>query len=401
MSCPPTGPDRVAILLVGTGYDEFTLREAGFRKPDAPRPELDEEERETGRLLQHLETDNVFMAADSPREALDLLARHRFDLVICDIAAGRESTAPLSERIRALSPGTSLCLLTSSPAYAGPPHTWPAAGAFDTVLTWHGDQQLLRSIVLLKRDTAEARAPAPDELRPRAILLVEDQPRFAGLFLPLIHAEIFDRMRAILPRDADGAACRTILAERPRLLWATTFEKAQEITLRCGENLLGVISDIQFPRGGRPDQDAGFELAAFIRKLRPTLPVALQSEDEELCTMARALDVHCMLKEPTKLLSHLKAFMNDYLGFGPFILRTPGGSEVGRARDIRELAGAIERCPLECYLYHASFNHFSAWLLIHGHRPLALALAPLKTRTEEDRRRVAAIIREYVAALPG
>jgi DNA-binding NarL/FixJ family response regulator len=396
MDDPPIKPEVFKTILVGTSYDEFTLEEAGFHEASTPPVQLDEENLQTGRWLQHLEMDNIFRKVERPGQVLELLQKETFDIVICDIVAGGECSIDLNRKIKQLYPGTRLCLLTSNPGYAGPRETWPLRGGFDLVLTWHGNGQLLRSIVLLHKDARAAR-DEQEEYRPRAIMLVEDEPGLAGLYLPLIHEEIFNRMRDILPARPPGDLLRKILAERPRLFYATTCEEAETIVRKHGSDLLGVITDVRFPRMGRLDPDAGFELTKFVRRLHPTLPVAIQSRDPDERDMASALRAHFMLKEPARLLSRLKRFMIDYLGFGPFIFRMPDGREVARASTLEELAEAFARCPLESFLYHAGNNHFSAWLALHGCRPLAVKLAPLKARSEKDRRHALGIIRQFIA----
>ena len=395
MRPPPVKPQLFRILLVGTRYDEFTLEEAGFHAPDAKLPPLEEEDLQTGRWLQHLEMDNVFVTAETAAEALEVLKKEAFDIVICDYMVGSDSSIPLSRRIKRDHPSVMAVLLTSNPLYAGPRPAWPEKGAFDIVLTWHGNGQLLRSIVLLQKDTTPAASSG--EFRPRAILLVEDEPGLAGLYLPLIHEEIFSRMREILPETPPGDMLLKILAERPRLLYATTYEEAVDLVKRWGDEILGVITDVQFTREGRLEAEAGFELVRFIRRLYPTLPIAIQSRDPDIHNISRALGAHFLHKEPMKLLSKLKGFMIDYLGFGPFIFRTTDGTEVARARDIRELARAMKTCPLESFLYHAGNNHFSAWLSLHGHRALAVKFAPMRAYNELDRQNHVRIVREYIS----
>jgi CheY-like chemotaxis protein len=391
----PVKPRTYNILLGGTLYDEFTLEEAGFRTPEARPSSLPEEDLLTGLWLQQLEMDNVFWTAESASDTLNLLSRRKFDIVICDTMLGHESSIGLSRKIKSKYPETRLVLLTSSPQYQGPKSTWPQAGAFDLVLTWHGNVQLLRSIVLLYKD-GRTMDRSDDDFRPRVVMLVEDEPGLAGLYLPLIHEEIFDRTREILPEKPAGDLLVKILFERPRLLYATTYEEAVEIVNRWGEDLLGVITDVQFNRDGEMDTEAGFELTRFIRRLYPTLSIAIQSRDPDIRNMARALNARFLHKEPMTLLSKLKHFMIDYLGFGPFIFRMPDGNEVARAGNIRELARAFEEVPLESFLYHAGNNHYSAWLSLHGHRTLARQLAPLKAFNERDRLSALKLIRAYI-----
>jgi len=388
-------PQTFRILLVGTGYDVFTLQEAGFREESEPLQEIDEETKKTGKWLQYLEMDNIFTNAETPDEALSKIKNNNFDIVICDLITSEYSTFTLSNEIKKINPSLKICLVTSNPDFWGTEETWPQRGNFDLVLTWHGNGQLLRSIILLHKDSIE-KTDIPREYQPRSILLVEDEPRLAGLYLPSLHQEIFDGMREILPPEPPEDLLLRILQERPRLFYATTYEQAEAMLTKHADNLLGLITDVQFPKEGKLQADAGFELAEMARRLLPTLPIAIQSVDSSAKEMASAIKSHFILKEPNRLLSGIRNFLIEYLGFGPFIFRMPDGTEVGRANDLPELVKLAEECPLESFLYHAGNNHFSAWLSLHGYRQLAIKLAPLKARNENDRKEDVKIMKEFI-----
>ncbi len=68
--------------------------------------------------------------------------------------------------------------------------------------------------------------------------------------------------------------------------------------------------------------------------------------------------------------------MIEYFGFGDFIFRLPDGAEVGRARDMKELAERLAEVPAASIAYHAERNHFSKWLKARTEFALARRLRP-------------------------
>ncbi|HPG87653.1 MAG TPA: hypothetical protein PLQ29_13220, partial [Spirochaetales bacterium] len=48
------------------------------------------------------------------------------------------------------------------------------------------------------------------------------------------------------------------------------------------------------------------------------------------------------------------------------MFRTPEGVELSRARNMEEFVEKMRAVPPECLLYHATRNHFSAWLMARG-----------------------------------
>jgi len=55
-----------------------------------------------------------------------------------------------------------------------------------------------------------------------------------------------------------------------------------------------------------------------------------------------------------------------------FVFKTPGGLEVGRAKNVPELFARIKSAPLASVLYHANGRHFSPWLEMMGEHILSI-----------------------------
>src|SRR4029077_15681858 len=124
---------------------------------------------------------------------------------------------------------------------------------------------------------------------------------------------------------------------RPKILLCRTFEEAWEVFTTYRNDVLGIITDVEYPRGGAPDPRAGLEFARRVRGPYPDVPVLVQSARPEHEAEARALGAGFRLTGSPLLLHELRAFMVEYFGFGDFVFRLPDGTEVDRAVDLRAL----------------------------------------------------------------
>ena len=107
------------------------------------------------------------------------------------------------------------------------------------------------------------------------IILVENSIRFYSSYLPLMYTEIMQQAAALLSEAINSTNRRLRMRARPKILLAENFEDVVSLFRKHRKNLLGVISDIQFPKDGKIDETAGIKLAGLIKKKLPDLPVLL------------------------------------------------------------------------------------------------------------------------------
>jgi hypothetical protein len=142
------------------------------------------------------------------------------------------------------------------------------------------------------------------------------------------------------------------------VLHCLSYEEAIASFERYHRTLLGIISDVDFPRAGRAHAASGLEFARMVRARAPDLPILLQSRDPAYAATARAAGISMLRKDSPLLLEELGAFIRTRFGFGDFDFRTPDGSVVGRARDLPQFEAMLHTIPDASLLYHAERQHF-------------------------------------------
>ena len=60
---------------------------------------------------------------------------------------------------------------------------------------------------------------------------------------------------------------------RPKIILAETYEEAVDAINKHKENLLGVITDVRFPKDGDMCSEAGLELIKLIKKTIPDIRI--------------------------------------------------------------------------------------------------------------------------------
>jgi hypothetical protein len=122
-------------------------------------------------------------------------------------------------------------------------------------------------------------------------------------------------------------------------------EDAEEQIKQYRENLLAVVSDVQFPRGGVPAPEAGFELAHLVRELLPDVPTVLHSSHTEFRSRAHAEGFTFLQKRSPTFLRDFRRLLTQQCAFGDFVFRTPEGTEVARASDMNALEAQLHTVP--------------------------------------------------------
>ncbi len=383
-------PFRVQdILLVSSLYDSFTLQEDG-RLNELIAGEFLELSLHHMPGLTHV---------SSGAEALALArAEHRYNLVITTLQPADMDATQLAREVKR----AGLDIPVVAMAYDNDERKEFEAthdlSDLDGLFLWQGNARVLLAIVKYVEDRRNV-AHDTATMGVRVVLVVEDNVRYYSSFLPEIYTELIRQSQSLISEGINPSHKLVRMRARPKLLLATTFEQAWELFTRYQPYLLGLISDVEFPRGSVRSREAGFDLARMARERIPDLPIVLQSARSEFASGAARVGAAFLRKYSETLLSDLRAFMVEYFAFGDFVFRLPDGSEVGRAKDLKSLEERLSTVPAESIGYHAERNHFSNWFTARTEFALARKLRPRRVSefpTLEDLRHdLIASIAEY------
>ncbi|HKI78023.1 MAG TPA: PEP/pyruvate-binding domain-containing protein [Ignavibacteriaceae bacterium] len=253
----------------------------------------------------------------------------------------------------------------------------PEISAFDKVFIWQGDFRIIIAIVKYFEDKMNIDHDSRI-VGVQNIIFIEDNVRYYSSFLPVIYTEILNQSQRLISEGINLTHRFLRMRARPKILLCTNYEEAWELYQKYKELVLGVISDIDFPKNGEQNPTAGLEIAKAIKNEHPDIPILLASNNPEHSKTIRQIGASFVLKDSSLLFNELRQFMIQNFSFGDFIFRTPVGVEVGRANDLKSLEEQFKVVPEESLKFHGERNHFSNWLKARTEFWLAHQLRPRK-----------------------
>jgi CheY-like chemotaxis protein len=357
------------VLLVSTPYDAFLLEEAG---------ELEQTLGEFRNLDLHYAPG--LTGASTGAGALEIVRRQKnLNLIITTPHVGDMGAAELARRIQESGIDIPVVLLAWDASELN--GLADASGsAVERAFLWQGDARILVAILKSVEDWRNVEHDTAS-VGVQVILLIEDNVRHYSSFLPEMYRELLHHSQRISLEGWNTSQKILRMRARPKILLCTHFAEAERAFRQYGDQVLGIISDVEFPheRGGKPRLRAGADFAEMARRIHPDIPIALHSSKSENRRLARELGTSFLLKGSPSILHELRLVMLRDFGFGDFVFRAaPDGPEVDRAADLRSLEDRLRVIPEESLIYHSKSNHFSRWLKARTEFPLADALRPRK-----------------------
>jgi CheY-like chemotaxis protein len=374
------------VLLVSSLYDLY------FFEKDGRLYELIRKEYQALDLTHSPE----FTRVSSGSEAIALAKEERrFDLIITTLHIEDMSAIKLARLVREAGLDLPIVLLACDSRELKDIAAHLDTSVFDRIFIWQGDFRLMIGIIKHLED----RMNVDHDTRlvgVQSIILIEDNVRFYSYFLPVIYAEILTQSHRLISDGINLSHRYLRTRARPKILLCETYEEAWQYFDKYSDYILGIISDIVFPRNGVLDPRAGFTFTRQARERFPHLPILLQSIAPEYESEAKALAVSFLLKDSPAALLKLRQFTTDYFSFGDFIFRTPDGHEVGRASDLNSLKEQLQIVPDESIVHHAERNDFSNWLKARTEFLLAYKVRPRKV---SDYPSVSGLRQDLIASL--
>jgi CheY-like chemotaxis protein len=377
------------ILLVSSLYDSFILREDGRLNELLMKESQD----------LHLQHVPGISHVSSGREALELVrSQPRFNLIVSNLHLGDMDAATLAGEVKAAGLDVPVVVLAYDfreiqDFVARKPHS-----SIERIFLWQGNARILISIVKYIEDKRNVEHDT-EAMSVPVMLVVEDNIRYYSAFLPTLYTELWSQTRRLIDEGMNLQDKLLRMRARPKILLCSTYEEAKEQALKYRDHLLGGIFDVEFPRNGVVQPEAGFELAREIRHSVPDVPIVLQSSRTEFMERAFAEGFSFAQKHSPTLLADLRKFLIEHVGFGDFFFRRPDQTEVGRASDLNQLEALLHTVPTDVIAYHGQRNHFSHWFMTRTEFALAQKLRPRKVSDfdslEQLRQQLIDIIGEY------
>ncbi len=363
------------VLLISTPYDASVMEE-DCRLSEAIINEY------SGLNLSQPPRLNWVSSTDAALKALDSM---KLDLVIMMPRMVDKNVLATAEKIKLKAPGLPITLLCH--------HLDPSAGwglqpqsrlpLFSRIFIWRGNSDLLLAMIKNAEDASNV-AHDTESASIRVIICVEDSPEYLSALLPLFYRELVTQTQAVMEEGLNEEHRLLAMRARPKILVADNFEDAAELFRKYEPYVLGVCSDVRFPRGNRFDENAGVDLLKAIRQERFDIPMLLMSSDPANAVKAASIPAVFVDKNSPTLLSDVHSFFLNYLGFGDFVFRSPSGEEIGRATNLRMLEKKLQCIPDESFAHHCNRNDFSRWLFARSEIELAGRVRPVRENDFSD-----------------
>jgi CheY-like chemotaxis protein len=360
-------PYRVReILLVSSPYDAFILEEDG---------RLSEQLYNEFRALDLSSPPRVHQAA-SGQEALQRLEGAYFDLILVMSSLAGQSVNDFAHSVRRLYPKKAIVYLALDARELEDVEDVLDREVVDSTYLWTGDSSVLLGLIKLVEDRLNADHDTAAGVR--TILVLEDSPIQYSNFIGLLYEELMKQAKSLYLEGLNELQRKLFTRSRPKILHAVSYEEGLELYRRYSGSLLGLISDVRLPRKGALDGAAGFKFAKRIRRDHPDLPVLFLSAEKRNEKKAAAFGGLFISKTTRDIVTGVRSFLVEHLGFGDFVFRLEDGTEVERATDVAGLLRLIGEVPLESIEHHASRDDFSVWLMARSEFQLAETLRPKK-----------------------
>lgn len=314
-------------------------------------------------------------------EALEMLQKQPFDLMIIGVRVGELSTGELAEKAKQLQKDLAVLMLLSSRSdLAAIEGGHPEENRFiDARFLWTGDSRLFLAMIKYVEDFRNAPDDTEDG-RVGVLMVVEDSIPFYSAYLPLLYGEIMTQTQRLIAEEMNDSDKYWRMRTRPKVMLARTWEEAVRLGEQYRKALIGIVSDVAFSRDGGIDERAGFSLVKRLRELQVNVPVLFQSSDDTMASDAGKQGARFQGKLSGNLHRGIRRFLLEELGFGDFVFCSPDGKELKRVGTLRDFELAIGTLPVESILYHAERDDYSRWMSAHGEYQVARRIKPLQTK---------------------
>lgn len=362
------------VLLIATKYDSFILEDDG---------RIDEQIFNEYVSL-NLSNPPRFKQVRSKAEALKELRENRYELIIQMPNMDDVDMFAISRKIKEKYPDIPLVVLTPFSKEVSKRLAQEDLSAIDYVFSWLGNSDLLLAIIKLIEDAMNVEHDT-ESVGVQVILLIEDSVRFYSSALPILFKIVLEESKEFSKEALNGHQRMLRMRGRPKIMLARTYEEAMAIYEQYCDNMLGIISDMSYMRGGVKDQFAGYELAKWVRRKDEFIPIIFTSSEFANKKYADELGCSFIDKNSKSFPLDLKKQVKEKFGFGDFVIINPETKEeIMRFRNLKDLQKGIFDIPADSMIYHMSHHHFSRFFYSRALFPIAEVLRKINLSDFDD-----------------
>jgi len=364
------------ILMICSSYDAYVLEEDGQIDAQVYKEYVD----------LNISNPPSFTWVTTSLEALELLKREHFDLIICMFNIGDLDVFRFSRQLKDEGTDTPIVLLTNFSKELYKRIESEDRSAIDYIFSWHSNVDLIIAIIKLIEDKMNAEVDIFG-VGVQCILLVEDSIRYYSTYLPAIYKLVLKQSAEFMQETLNEQQQKLRKRARPKIFLATNYEDAIGLYQKYKDNMLGVISDVGFvlhkyDKSETEKADAGIDLCKAIRQDDPLMPVILQSSQLSMKHFADEMQVGFVLKYSQTLLLELSEYISREFAFGDFVVRDlDSGEIIAKASNLREMQILVSEIPDRELLYLTSHNRLSKWMFSRG---LIILARKVKAITNSD-----------------
>lgn len=352
------------VLLIATPYDAFMMEEDGRV----------EEQVYFEYVALNLSSPPRFTKVANYEEARRELQEKKFDLIIAMPGVDISETFHEARQLDTLYPDIPFVVLTPFSKEVRRRIADEDLRGVDYVFSWLGNVDLILAIIKLIEDRMNADNDI-ENVGVQCILLIEDSIRFYSSILPHLYRYLLTQSRNFSSEALNEHEQMMRMRGRPKVLLARDYEEAVDLFNRYGNNMLGIISDVRFPRGGEKDPEAGFQFAEYVHSIDPYMPVILESQESENAERAAKEGLEFLDKNSKTLPQDLKKAATRYFGFGDFIVRNMADNSIlMRISNLKEMQKQVFDIPDDSLWELCSTNKVSRWFYSRALFPIAEAI---------------------------
>ncbi|MGY8911519.1 MAG: PEP/pyruvate-binding domain-containing protein, partial [Flavobacteriales bacterium] len=376
------------VLIVCSNYDYYMLEEDG-------RIEERIFNEYTSLNLRHPPN---FIHANSAKRAIKMMKSHQIDIVITWLDIGNYKAFEASKNIKEAFPNVPIAALSHHSSQLRSKLQKENTDSIDFVFHWNGNADIFLAIIKLTEDRMNAENDI-NVVGVKAILLVEDSLKFYSRYIPIIYKVLLKQTQEFMSEGLNEHRKMLLMRGRPKILLATTFEEGINLFDTYKDNLLGVISDVNYYKDGVRNKDAGFLLLNYVRNYKRYFPFLIQSSNAGNEKRALELKGKFLYKHSETLGVDIKNYIIKYFAFGDFEFWDPTQMKVlATAKDLSEFQNAIKHVTEDCLMYHATRSEFSKWLKSRALFPLANLLSIIEYDEFENNNQIREFLIDSIKA---